>query len=104
MTKLKTEIYAIIRHPAATHDPKFNRGVEEYQLMTEHEVQSILALGGLLFTTWDKASTYCYEENYPEGYVGLIPRASGKFRKLKPSGLKVYTPNKGGRTINGEDQ
>jgi hypothetical protein len=85
--------YTLVRHSAyeVARDPNFYRAVEERSI-TEKRAEKVKAKGGLVFSGYLEASEAAEAENYPAGYIGIVPQANGAFLKMTIEGAHVYRP------------
>ncbi len=94
MAKLKEELWTAVQHSGAGYggDYSFSRGLEERIVSTDGERNKIIKARGVMFKTYNEASDFCMEEQYPPGHKGMIPKAPGSFMKAKIDDLHIYSP------------
>mgnify|MGYP003348464409 CR=1 FL=1 len=82
----------LVRHSAwvANRDPQFKFAVET-EYITDKQADKVRKAGGLVLSG-KEACNREYDENYPPGVSGLIPRVKGTFSTKKINGAEIYIP------------
>ena len=88
--------YVLVQHSGWGYggQPEFARAVESRYLPDE-ERGAAEALGVTIFQGYAEGSAAEEEENWPEGYEGIIPRVRGWFTSEKMNGLAYYRQSVG---------
>ena len=89
-------LYTIVQHSGFgyANDPQFEQAVEERNISTKRQFNSVKKQGGIMIGTYRAAYDLCEKINYPPKVKGIIPRAQGTFAKAKIDGLAIYIPGK----------
>ena len=85
--------WTLIRHTGYSvgGKPAFEHAVEERQIHIKEAVR-VTRAGGVVTDNYLDAHDRAFRENYPRKTKGLIPRAPGKFVKVKGLEEEVYVP------------
>jgi hypothetical protein len=88
--------YTLVQHSAwgVAQDPQFKNAVEEAAVTSAAVEAKILEAGGLVFPSYEAAAKAEYDENYPPGVEGIIPRVQGQFSGPLVDGRRVYVPKR----------
>lgn len=93
MANLKDDKWTLVQHTGVrTGHVDFLRAVEEQALRTEHELELVRQVGGLVLDNYAVAADRAEAENYPPSVVGLIPRVPGHFSTHTLQGNRIYIP------------
>lgn len=87
-------MYTLVQHSGYTvgGKPEFRKAVEAIGGVSAREAEKIRAIGGLVFTDYENATTAEEAENYPPEVAGFIPTVRGKFSDHKVRGARIYVP------------
>lgn len=86
--------FVIVQHSGYGYAGKeeFELGLESRSITTKAELTRVIRADGIVFNDYSAAERYCEEQMYPEGYLGMTPKAQGTFSESVIDGLRIYQP------------
>lgn len=86
--------WTIVQHSGYGYGGKdgFYHATETRKINTNQELTRVKKAGGLVFDNYQEATDFSDKANYPEGTVGIYPKARGTFSSEKIDGLYIYIP------------
>ena len=88
------DMWTVVQHSAfaAKGDYTFRKGLESAHIRTKADRTKVEKAGGLLFETYGAAEDFAESAMFPQGYMGMVPKAQGTFAGQDIDGRAIYVP------------